>query len=109
MQKKMTAEIPAELHLRVATRAKERGVRIDAIVEEALLLYFRTPAKDIAKLSGPMAGLPSADRKRVEAYIELLKSKDPDLKLAASRRIGRLLVMARESIEIDYRRPRNSK
>lgn len=104
MQKKLTAIVPAPLHMRVATRAKERGIRMDRVVEEALELYFERPAEEVARLSGPMAGLPSADRKRVEDYIELLKSHDPDLKAAASRRITRLLAIARDShIEITHR------
>ena len=104
MEKKLTANVPAELHMRVATRAKERGVRIDRIVEESLLLYFQRSTEEITKLSGPMFGLPSADRKRVEAYIEFLKAADHDLKLAAARRVSQFLAIAQETtVEITYR------
>lgn len=106
MEKKLTAIVPAELHMRVATRAKERGVRIDRIVEEALLLYFQKPTEEVSKLSGPMSGLPSPDRKRVESYIEFLKTADHDLKLAAARRVSQFLAISQETtVEITYRRP----
>jgi hypothetical protein len=95
MQKKLTVIVPADLHMRVATRAKERGVRMDRVVEESLLLYFRTPAVDLSRIAGPMAGLPSADRKRVEAYIELIRSAPVDLKSAAARRVSQFLAISR--------------
>ncbi len=91
-----TFEIPEELHRELSTAVRKHKITIGIATAQALRLWLKQSPETIAQMVGVTAGLSSADRKRVERFVELLNIGEEDIKAAASRRIARFLAVARD-------------
>ena len=88
LEAKATIRTTQGLHMLFKQAAMKSGMSLEKWLEEAAVRHLKAP-------SGPLAGLPARDRRRVERYIELLKA-DEDLAGVAARRIEQFTRIALE-------------
>ena len=93
---KTTFVLPDDLHNEISAAVRKRGVNINIAVNQAVNMWLGASEEQIAKMSGPMAKLNTRERKKVEKYIELIRTGNDDLIALACRRIGQFLAIANE-------------
>ena len=91
-----TFDLPDQLHNELSAAVRERGITIGIAINQAVQLWLDASETKLSGLSGPMVGLNSRNRKKVERYIELLQIAKEDIRSAASRRVDQFLVIARD-------------
>ena len=91
-----TFDLPEQLHNELSAAVRERGITIGIAINQAVQLWLDASETKLSGLSGPMVGLNSRNRKKVERYIELLQIAKEDIRSAASRRVDQFLVIARD-------------